>query len=188
LLRTVCRDTASRVLALLLVLSAVVAAQARQAHSQAAAMPTPTSTRNAWDGVYTVAQAERGWGAYRRSCGHCHRDNLLGDDGPPLYGVDFTYRWDNHTVAEMFDVIASTMPPVSAALPSLTPQEYADVISFIFRSNGLPAGAAELRPDPEALKQVLFTLRPPGGSSRSHGVPRVQMGLTGRSLLATLRR
>jgi hypothetical protein len=122
-----------------------------------------TPQKNVWDGVYTEAQAARGWVIYRENCGHCHRDNLLGDEGPPLSGVNFNYGWDNMTVAKLFDKIATTMPPPTGALVrSLSAQEYVDIIGFIFRSNELPAGTVELSSDRGALDQILFTRVPPG--------------------------
>jgi polar amino acid transport system substrate-binding protein len=39
---------------------------------------------------------------------------------------------------------------------SLKDQQYADIVAFLLRSNGYPAGQQELRPDPTALKNVTF--------------------------------
>ena len=114
--------------------------------------------RSAWTGVYSEDQAERGAKVYRKACGYCHRDNLLGDYGPPLVGVDFTYPWDGRTLGELYEVMSSRMPPPSAVdRVTLESKDYVDIISFILRSNGLPAGAAELPTDMGRLNEIVFT-------------------------------
>ena len=80
--------------------------------------------RDARTGVYSAAQAERGAQMFRKACGYCHRDNLSGDYGPPLVGVDFTYPWDGRTLAELYEKMSSTMPPASAVdRVVMTPRE-----------------------------------------------------------------
>src|SRR6266850_6972874 len=55
--------TRAVVFASLALLGAAVAAQQQQ---------------SVWDGVYTSAQAERGAQLFKKTCGHCHRDDLAG--------------------------------------------------------------------------------------------------------------
>jgi quinoprotein glucose dehydrogenase len=118
--------------------------------------------RNAWVGVYSKAQAERGRETFRRACGYCHRDNLLGDYGPPLVGVDFTYPWDGRTLAELYETVVSTMPPASAVdVARVSRQDYVDIISFVLSSNGFPPGASELPMDIGTLRKIVFTRQPP---------------------------
>jgi hypothetical protein len=118
--------------------------------------------RNAWAGVYSAAQAERGGEVYRRACGYCHRDNLLGDYGPPLVGVDFTYPWDGRTLGDLYETIASTMPPESAVdrIP-VSRRDYLNIVAFILRANGLPPGTSELPLDTAQLRQIVFTRERP---------------------------
>ena len=113
-----------------------------------------------WDGVYTDAQAERGQRAFVRSCVGCHREDLSGgDDGePPLRGPTFTARWDGSTVAALFDFIAVNMP--KPAPGSLSLETCIDLVSFILKSNGMPAGRAELPTDIRTLDQIGVTARP----------------------------
>jgi hypothetical protein len=123
---------------------------------------SPTPSRNAWTGVYSEPQAKRGAEAFRKACGYCHRDNLLGDYGPPLIGVDFTYPWDGRTLGELYEKMASTMPPASAVdRVSVSSGDYVDIIGFILQSNGLPPGTAELPTDTEQLRAIRFTRQPP---------------------------
>jgi mono/diheme cytochrome c family protein len=128
---------------------------------QSAAAQAPVhSQRSAWSGVYSEEQAERGAKIFRKACGYCHRDNLGGDYGPPLVGVDFTYPWDGRTLGELYDTMSSTMPPASAVdRVVLQPSDYVDILSFILRSNGLPPGVAELPTDAGRLRGIVFTRR-----------------------------
>src|SRR5216110_3135849 len=68
--------------------------------------------RTVWDGVYTAAQAARGGELYKKSCGHCHRDDLAGGGSevgaPALKGPIFIYRWNDQPISEMFLTIGAT--------------------------------------------------------------------------------
>lgn len=111
-----------------------------------------------WDGVFTDNQADRGLAAYSESCARCHSDDLLGqEDAPPLAGPTFPTRWDGVTADDMLQVIQRAMP--QEAPGSLGAQKYVDIISYIFRANGSPAGAVELPPDSARLRQILITTR-----------------------------
>jgi hypothetical protein len=54
-------------------------------------------------------------------------------------------------VFDLYDLISNTMPMNDPG--TLSSQEYIDVIAYILKLNGVPAGKAELRPDAAALKQ-----------------------------------
>src|SRR5258705_4374347 len=112
--------------------------------------------KTVWDGVYTSEQAERGAQVYKKSCGHCHRDDLTGGGSeagaPALKGPIFIYRWNDQPLAEMFLTIGTTMP--QNAPDTLTPQTVADVIGFLLKSNNVPAGQIELAAEMEPLKQI----------------------------------
>ena len=118
--------------------------------------------KTVWDGVYTDAQAQRGGEIYKKSCGHCHRDDLAGGGSevgaPALKGPIFIYRWNDQPLSEMFLTIGATMP--QNAPDTLTPQTVADVVAFLLQSNEMPAGQKELEPMVDALKEVLIKDRP----------------------------
>ena len=120
--------------------------------------------RTVWDGIYTDAQAARGQTSYKQICGHCHRDDLTGggseEGAPALKGPVFTFRWKDQPLAEMFLAIGTTMPKNKP--DSLTPATVIDIISFMLKANQMPAGQAELPPELEILKQVVFTELPGG--------------------------
>jgi cytochrome c len=151
-----------RVLFLVGACFAGLAVQSYGAQQPRAAAESAVAPLNVWDGSFTEVQALRGAEVYRRSCGHCHRDDLRGNEGPPLVGVDFTYPWDGRAIVELFDLISENMPPASGdSVRPITRQETADIISHILRSNGLPAGRLELPVDRARLSTIRFTrLRP----------------------------
>ena len=125
------------------------------------AAPQP-ARKTVWDGVYTVEQAGRGQQLYKTHCGYCHRDDLIGGGSeagaPALKGPIFTVRWREQPLADMFVTIGTTMPKNKP--DTLTPQIVIDIVSFLLKSNGMPAGSSELPADLEALKTVFMEYRP----------------------------
>jgi S-disulfanyl-L-cysteine oxidoreductase SoxD len=125
-----------------------------------AAPQTPRKT--VWDGVYTAEQATRGQALYKTHCGYCHRDDLIGGGSeagaPALKGPIFTIRWRDQPIADMFVTIGTTMPQNKP--DSLTPQVVIDIVSFLLKSNNMPAGTTELPADLDALKTVFMEYRP----------------------------
>jgi uncharacterized protein len=114
--------------------------------------------RTIWDGVFTEAQAARGESHYRATCSKCHSDDLMGDrEAPALVGPRFAERWKGVTAADMLQDTRRTMP--QEAPDSLGTPAYVDLIAFILKSNGSPAGASELPVDEQVLKQIQVTSR-----------------------------
>jgi alcohol dehydrogenase (cytochrome c) len=113
--------------------------------------------RTVWQGVYTAAQSERGRSVYQASCGTCHGETLGGDIGPTLTGP-FWSIYDGRTAADLFKTIRTTMP--ADAPESLKPQEYADVIAYLFSVNKFPAGEKELPADQTALDNIKISKGP----------------------------
>ena len=111
-----------------------------------------------WDGVYTDAQAKRGEDAYAKSCARCHAEDLLGStNAPALVGQAFFARFDRTSADDVLDVIRRTMPqeaPDTLGMPA-----YADIVSFLLKSNGSPAGKVELPTDRAKLREILVTSR-----------------------------
>lgn len=112
-----------------------------------------------WDGAYTEEQATRGEGAYERECATCHLADLLGDGiAPALVGPAFDFRWSDLSVGDMFVAIRATMPQGAPA--SLSPQAYADIVSYVLQRNDMPAGDAELPADEATLNTIMITSQP----------------------------
>ena len=116
------------------------------------------SRRTIWDGVFSDAQAARGQGAYARACATCHAEDLLGaGNAPALVGEPFLGRFDQATTDDVVQVIRQTMP--QEAPDSLGAETYVDIVSYLLKANGSPAGAADLPSDRMALKQILVTVK-----------------------------
>ena len=115
--------------------------------------------RTVWDGVFTVDQARRGAAAYQRSCAECHGADLGGGDmAPSLAGVEFLYNWHGFSARDLFERLRVSMPP--AQPNSVSRQEKADILAFMFESNGFPAGAAELASRTAQLAAIQFLAEP----------------------------
>ena len=111
------------------------------------------STVSIWDGVFTADQAKRGADAYTKSCASCHGDQLEGEgQAPALTGSEFTGNWNKQTVDDLFEIVKSTMPGDKPG--TLSRAVNADILSYIFQTNGYPAGKSELPTDAESLKRI----------------------------------
>lgn len=119
----------------------------------------PASAATVWDAVFTDAQASRGEAAYGRSCAACHKEDLLGSGtAPALAGDAFFRRWNESTVDEVVQTMRSSMP--QDAPNSLEAQVYVDIVTYLLKSSGSPAGSKELTMDRDALKLVRVTSAP----------------------------
>ena len=138
--------------------------------------------QSVWDGVYTKEQAKRGKPVYARNCTECHGDTpvalapiepnhilskrqlgffRVSDPGasgfssaPPLSGGVFLRGWKGQTVANLYQYARSEMPQGNAG--SLTDQQYADIIAYMFNLSRLPAGEKELPPDAQQLNLIII--------------------------------
>ena len=107
------------------------------------------------DGIYTDAQAARGAAAYAQNCAACHGASLGGlGEAPALSGAQFISDFNGLTVGDLFDRIRTTMPLNNPA--ALSRDQYADILSFILKSNGYPAGQKELNRRSEFLNAIRF--------------------------------
>jgi mono/diheme cytochrome c family protein len=153
------KTTTRRLLAGAAAAAAAIALLPAAAHAQ----DGPTSV---WDGAYTEAQATRGEGAYERECATCHLADLLGDGiAPALVGAAFDFRWRDLSVGDIFVAIRATMPQGAPA--SLSPQAYADIVSYLLKRNDFPAGDSELPTAEAALNAVIIHGEPPAPSAEA---------------------
>jgi len=105
--------------------------------------------RGVWDGVFTAAQADRGKQSVAR-CQGCHGPELGGTDrAPALKGNGFLANWEDGSVNRLFVKVRDTMPPSN--VDSLSPETKLDIVSYLLRENGFPAGASELTLNADAL-------------------------------------
>jgi hypothetical protein len=106
-----------------------------------ASLAAGQAQRTAWDGVYTEAQAARGEAAFGRSCANCH---VLATEGKaPLVGDHFWKSFSQKSVGELLEFVTNYMP--NGNPHSLEEGVYADIVAVMLKSNGFPAGAAELK-------------------------------------------
>lgn len=108
--------------------------------------------RSVRQGIYTAAQADRGQRLFREVCSDCH---LPGQ----FTGPAFLLAWKGQPVDALFDLIRTTMPEDSPG--SLRAREYAAILSYLFRLNGLPPGEEAMPDDPEALARIRIEAPPP---------------------------
>ena len=126
----------------------------------AAAGAVEAQDKTVWDGVYTEEQATRGETTYEQECATCHLADLLGDGiAPALTGAAFDFRWNDLSVGDMYVAIRATMPQGAPA--SLSPQGYADIVSYMLKRNDFPAGDAELPSEEAALNMITITSQQP---------------------------
>lgn len=112
--------------------------------------------RTVWDGVYTEEQAKRGEALYMERCVHCHGSNLAGavDGAASLTGTTFFGNWNGVSLDLMLDRVRSTMPVDKPS--SLSRQQTADLLAFVFSANKFPPGKTELPRQAEMLNLIQF--------------------------------
>lgn len=109
---------------------------------------TAQETRSVKAGVYTFEQAERGVALYKKRCASCHAPNRFTDNEL------FVTPYAGKPMWEMYDVISDSMPEDDPG--GMKPEEYAAVIAYLLRLNGLPAGQADLPTSKDALSLLIF--------------------------------
>jgi mono/diheme cytochrome c family protein len=138
----------------LIMLSKVSVATMAGALAFGLSVSTASAQGTTADGVFTVAQADRGAAAYASACASCHGDDLVATDAeaPSLSGFSFNLGFKGKSLGERFETIKASMP--FQAPGTLTDQEYVDIIAYILSFNGKPAGDAELPADAARLADI----------------------------------
>ena len=107
--------------------------------------------KTVWDGIYTEAQAERATSTFDQTCSRCH--TLTAEGTRPLSGDKFWQSYTQRTVGDLLTYVSTNMPNGDpGSLPAAT---YNDLVALILKSNGFPAGDAELAPERVASVQIL---------------------------------
>ena len=126
----------------------------------AAHVRLPVRQRTTWDSVYTDEQATRGQAAYNRSCARCHLESLGGaDESPALTGTAFLSNWNGLTLGELHARVRRSMPSDDPG--TFGPQLITDVMAYMLRVNGFPAGKTDLTHEGDALNGVQFSAARP---------------------------
>jgi mono/diheme cytochrome c family protein len=108
-------------------------------------VPSAQAEKTVADGIYTDAQAARGATAYEMSCAGCHRGDLGGGTGPALKDQRFERQFAGKDLRALFTRVATTMP--RNAPGSLGDSVSLDIVAYVLKENGFPAGATELAAD-----------------------------------------
>jgi hypothetical protein len=102
-------------------------------------------------GVFTADQAEKGAQTYRKNCTACH--------APIAYtGLAFRRVWSGRSIYDFFDLIRTTMPNDSPG--KLSRGQYAEIMAYLIKLNGLPTGEKELPDSDDELKAIRIELPP----------------------------
>jgi mono/diheme cytochrome c family protein len=117
-------------------------------------------TKSQWTGIYTEAQAKRGEPLYADMCAACHGKDLKGTElAPALAGADFRATWNELRLGDLFERIRLTMPQNDPG--TLTREQNADVLAYMLRESGYPAGDAALPSDTATLNTYTFLAEKP---------------------------
>lgn len=98
-------------------------------------------------GVYTAEQASAGEKTYGNVCMGCH--NLGSHSGPA-----FAVKWKTRPLFDLYEMISEKMPEDNPG--SLTPAESAQLVAYILKANGNPAGTTALPSDAAELKKLVI--------------------------------
>src|SRR5689334_23559346 len=111
------------------------------------------------DGFYTATQAQRGQALYDKKCASCHGLQLEGAAAAALAGSRFMTKWgqSNHTADELYFITRTQMP--YGAGNTLSAQQYIDIIAYVLKANGYPAGSNDLPASSETLKRITIASR-----------------------------
>jgi mono/diheme cytochrome c family protein len=115
--------------------------------------------RNASEGIYASAQADRGRMAFEANCTGCHGADLAGATGPELAGERFRTKWEQQTVNQLYREMKTRMPRSSPG--TLTDDTYLDLVAFLLQSNAFPPGRDELKGDPSVLNGIFIRKKAP---------------------------
>ena len=117
--------------------------------------------RSVRDGVYTEAQSERGETGFRHNCASCHTLD-------EFTGPGFWRRWTGLPVGNLFDLVRNEMPEDFPG--GLTARQYADILAFFLKQNGLPPGASDLPASRASLAAIVMEAPPsPSGGEQAMG-------------------
>jgi polar amino acid transport system substrate-binding protein len=106
----------------------------------AMALLSPPSSAAGGAASFTSAQAAAGAKTYAAKCAQCHGAKLEGVSAPALKGSSLQSTGQN--TGQLFKFITEQMPAGNPG--SLSKQEYVNLIAFILKENGSPAGSKPL--------------------------------------------
>jgi len=144
---------------------AAIGVRAASAQQQTAPPPpatpaaSPAADRSTLAGVYSAKQSARGEDDFGSLCTGCH--TTASHSGP-----SFKKRWEGSTVWDLLATISETMPKDDEG--SLTLDQCTDLVAYLLKLNGLPAGDKDMPQDEASLSKIKIELpkTDPGGRPR----------------------
>ena len=106
---------------------------------------TSDSSKTTQSGVFDSTQASRGKDIYAGYCRNCHT-------AESHTGATFVATWKERSLVDLFGFIQERMPKNEPG--SLSDREYVDVMAYLLKMNGMPAGKSELPVDSTALSKI----------------------------------
>jgi cytochrome c len=91
---------------------------------------------------------------YAIKCAVCHGAQLEGTVEVPGLVGKFVANWGGRPIGNLFDYLGRAMPQMAPG--TLTPRENSELIAFILRENGAPAGSRALPSEAAALQRIDF--------------------------------
>lgn len=104
-----------------------------------------TGQRSTADGVYTLAQANKGKDVFASACQSCHTPTVHA--GPP-----FRKNWFGRPLSDLFGYLRREMPKADPG--TMSDEEYALVVAYLLRINGMPTGSEPLAADSVSLHRI----------------------------------
>ncbi len=115
--------------------------------------PTQNITTTALDGVYQLEQIDKVADLYTSDCASCHGNDLRGTEGgTALIGSAFHRKWEEKTLAELFEYTKLTMPLSNPA--SYDDQTYTDLVAYMLHFNRYPEGEKALPANLKDLEKI----------------------------------
>ena len=127
------------------------------------------TTRTTADSSFTDPQAERGGTVFARVCLECHARLDMANN-------DFRLKWSGQSTFELFKSIVTTMPDNNPG--GLPRSDYTDVVAYILKLNGVPAGPIEMADDSASMSRARMNL--PSSPSGQGALARATSALLGR--------
>jgi mono/diheme cytochrome c family protein len=101
-------------------------------------------------GVFSAAQASKGEQVFGNICQGCHNTAGFSND-------KFKETWNGRPVSDLFEQISESMP--DDAPGSLPKTDYLQVVAYLLKLNGQPAGKEDLPAEVAALKKFKMDLK-----------------------------
>ncbi len=125
----------------------------------AAVLGAQGTVRSSADGVYTREQADQGRDVFALACQSCHAPTQ--HSLPP-----FRQKWFGRTLGDLFGYLRREMPQTDPG--TMSDEEYAQLVAYLLRINGMPTGRVPLAADSAALHTIRIDSVPTAPVSRSN--------------------